>query len=29
MNKTIYKSPEGYAALMAFYDVYLKCWPVP
>lgn len=29
MNKTIYKSPEGYAALMAFYDANLKHWPVP
>lgn len=29
MNKTIYKSPEGYAALMAFYDAHLKRWPVP
>lgn len=29
MNKTIYKSPEGYAAVMAFYDANLKRWPVP
>jgi len=29
MNKTIYKSSEGYTALMAFYDANLKRWPVP
>lgn len=29
MNKSIYKSPEGHAALMAFYDANLKHWPVP
>lgn len=29
MNKTIYKSPEGYATVMAFYDANLKRWPVP
>lgn len=29
MNRTIYKSPEGYTALMAFYDAHLKRWPVP
>lgn len=29
MNKTIYKSPEDYAALMAFYDATLKRWPIP
>lgn len=29
MSKTIYKSPEGYATLMAFYDGHLKRWPVP
>jgi pimeloyl-ACP methyl ester carboxylesterase len=29
MNKTIYKSSEGYRALMAFYDANLKRWPVP
>lgn len=29
MNKTIHKSPEGYAALIAFYDANLKRWPVP
>jgi pimeloyl-ACP methyl ester carboxylesterase len=29
MNKTIYKSSDGYKALMAFYDANLKRWPVP
>lgn len=29
MKKTIYKSPEGYRALMAFYDANLERWPVP
>ncbi len=29
MNKTVYKSPKGYAALMAFYDAHLQRWPVP
>lgn len=29
MNSTIYKSPEGYAALMVFYDANLKRWPIP
>jgi pimeloyl-ACP methyl ester carboxylesterase len=29
MNWTIYKSPEGYQTLMAFYDATLKHWPVP
>ena len=29
MNTTIYKSPEGYKTLMAFYDANLKRWPVP
>ena len=29
MNKTVYKSSKGYAALMAFYDVHLQRWPVP
>ena len=29
MNQTIYKSPAGYTALMAFYDASLRRWPVP
>ncbi len=29
MSKTIYKSPAGYMALMAFYDANLERWPVP
>lgn len=29
MSMTIYKSPEGHAALTAFYDDHLKRWPVP
>ncbi len=29
MSSYIYKSPESYARLMAFYDEHLRRWPVP
>lgn len=29
MSKSIYKSPEGYAALMTFYADHLSRWPTP
>jgi hypothetical protein len=29
MSKGIYKSPESYKILMAFYEAHLQRWPAP